>query len=186
MLLRSIAAALACVVMSASADARPLKPRQIVTCDERGCSDWRGRGAAGPMVRSAASGVDAAISGAAQIIAHPSGCPRRAFCGCGAAVRVFGSPRRDLWLAANWLRFPRATPAPGMAAARRGHVFVLESHVGGNLWLVTDHNSGGRSSRVHVRSISGYVIVNPQAAKAGLVTAKLLTQARADVIFATE
>jgi hypothetical protein len=49
-----------------------------------------------------------------------------------------------------------------MAAARRGHVFVLESHVAGSAWLVTDHNSGGGLSRLHVRSISGYAIVDPR------------------------
>src|SRR3569623_3640440 len=48
------------------------------------------------------------------ILPHPAGCPRRAFCGCGAAVEVFGKPVRSLWLAATWLRFPRATPAPVM------------------------------------------------------------------------
>lgn len=52
----------------------------------------------------------------AMILPHPSGCPRRAFCGCGAAVEVFGRPIRSLWLAARWLDFPRAAPAPGMVA----------------------------------------------------------------------
>ena len=97
----------------------------------------------------------------AQILPHPAGCPSRAFCGCGAAVRVFGSPIRSLWLATNWLRFPRSAPAPGMVAVRRGHVFVLEHHVGGSTWQVYDANSGGRKTRRHARSISGYVIVNP-------------------------
>ena len=99
----------------------------------------------------------------AVIVAHPPGCPARAFCGCGAAVRVFGSPVRSLWLAAAWLRFPRAAPAPGMVAARRGHVFVLEQHLGGSLWQVYDANSGGRQTRIHARSIAGYQIVNPRA-----------------------
>lgn len=99
----------------------------------------------------------------AQIIPHPPGCPARLFCGCGAAVRVFGSNVRSLWLAANWLQFPRSSPASGMVAARRGHVFVLEQHVSGDQWLATDYNSGGRLSRLHVRSIAGYTIVNPHA-----------------------
>lgn len=98
-----------------------------------------------------------------QVVSHPHGCPSRAFCGCGAAVRVFGHARRDLWLAASWLRFPRATPAPGMVAARRGHVFVLESHISGSTWLAFDANSGRHATRIHPRSISGYVIVNPRA-----------------------
>lgn len=99
------------------------------------------------------------------VVGHPPGCPRRAFCGCGAAVRVFGSPVRSLWLAANWLRFPRTSPAPGMVAARRGHVFVLEAHIGGSTWQVYDANSGGRKTRIHARSIAGYSIVNPHAAR---------------------
>lgn len=103
---------------------------------------------------------------APQIVSHPSGCPARAFCGCGAAVRVFGRPVRDLWLAENWLRFPRAAPAPGMVAARRGHVFVLESHISGSTWLAFDANSGGRRTRIHARSIAGFAIVNPRGGNA--------------------
>lgn len=97
-----------------------------------------------------------------EIVAHPRGCPARLFCGCGAAVEIFGAPIRSLWLAANWLRFPRAPPAPGMVAARRGHVFVLRSHISGPIWLVYDANSGRGLTRVHARSIAGYAIVNPQ------------------------
>lgn len=101
--------------------------------------------------------------GNVQLVAHPSGCPRRAFCGCGAAVAVFGTPRRDLWLAANWLKFPRTSPAPGMVAARRGHVFVLRSQNSDGSWTVEDYNSGRGQSRIHTRSLSGYAIVNPRA-----------------------
>lgn len=97
------------------------------------------------------------------VVAHPSGCPWRAFCGCGAAVRVFGRPVRSLWLAANWLRFPRAYPAPGMVAIRRHHVFVLEQDLGGGRWLTYDANSGRHMTRVHARSIVGYTVVNPRA-----------------------
>lgn len=99
----------------------------------------------------------------AQYLPHPAGCPSRAFCGCGAATEVFGSPVRSLWLAAAWYRFPRSHPAPGTVAVRRHHVFVLRQHLGGSTWLVADHNSGGRKSRLHARSISGYTIVNPRA-----------------------
>jgi hypothetical protein len=99
----------------------------------------------------------------ATIVAHPEGCPARLFCGCGAAVRIFGRPIRDLWLAANWFRFPRGAPAPGMVAVRRHHVFVLEAHLGGDTWQVYDANSGGRKTRIHARSITGYSIVNPRA-----------------------
>lgn len=101
-------------------------------------------------------------SNPAQIVTHPLGCPSRAFCGCGAAVRVFGSPIRSLWLAANWFKFPRTAPAAGMVAVRRHHVFVLEQHISGNTWLAYDANSGGHRTRVHARSIAGYVVVNPR------------------------
>jgi hypothetical protein len=70
----------------------------------------------------------------------------------------------SLNLAANWLRFPRTAAAPGMVAARRGHVFVLKSHIAGSTWLVHDSNSGGGRTRIHPRSIAGYAIVNPRGA----------------------
>jgi len=95
------------------------------------------------------------------ILPHPPGCPRRAFCGCGAAVEVFGRPVRSLWLAANWLAFPRTSPAPGMVAARRGHVFVIKEVLGGGKVLAYDANSGGRRTRLHVRSLAGFAVVNP-------------------------
>lgn len=179
MKLRSmIAAALAfacVVVLSFSAEARPGRVAVAAECNVTMPCEGVGRGndyatSARVTGRRAAYAARVAYETparlAATIIPHPDGCPRRLFCGCGAAVRVFGRPVRHLWLAANWLRFPRASPAPGMAAARPGHVFVLESHVGGDLWLVTDHNSGGRKSRLHVRSISGFAIVNPHGGAA--------------------
>jgi hypothetical protein len=101
------------------------------------------------------------VASAAEILPHPAGCPKRAFCGCGAAVKVFGEPIRSLRLARAWFKFPRTSPAPGMVAVRRHHVMVLESHVEGKDWLVYDANSGGRKTRRHVRSIAGFVIVNP-------------------------
>lgn len=94
---------------------------------------------------------------------RPSGCPSR-FCGCGASIHLFGRIIPALNLAANWLRFPRVAPAPRMAAARRGHVFVLEHHIAGNVWMVFDANSGGRRTRIHPRSIAGFTIVNPHGA----------------------
>ncbi|MCD9292256.1 hypothetical protein LUI11_02545 [Bradyrhizobium diazoefficiens] len=94
---------------------------------------------------------------------RPAGCPS-SFCGCGAALRVFGRMVPELNLAANWLRFPRTSPAPGMVAARRGHVFVLEQHLGGDLWMAYDANSGGHATRMHARSLRGYTVVNPRVA----------------------
>jgi hypothetical protein len=101
------------------------------------------------------------LAGTPRVLPHPEGCPRVLFCGCGAAVEVFGKPIRSLWLAAKWLDFPRADPAPGMVAARRGHVFVIKQVLGGGNVLAYDANSGGRRTRLHVRSLAGFVVVNP-------------------------
>ena len=38
---------------------------------------------------------------------------------------------------------------------------VLEQHISGDIWLVHDSNSGGGRTRLHLRSIAGYTIVNP-------------------------
>jgi hypothetical protein len=109
-------------------------------------------------------GIAEANSGLGQIVGgRPAGCPR-SFCGCGASMRVFGHIVPGLNVASNWLRFPRTAPAPGMVAARRGHVFVLEQHVGGDTWMAYDANSGGRATRIHARSLRGYTVVNPRAA----------------------
>jgi hypothetical protein len=101
-----------------------------------------------------------------EIVAHPTGCPVRLFCACGAAVRVFGAPIRSLWAAASWFKFPRTAPAPGMVAVRRHHVFVLEADLGNGQWRVFDANSGRGLTRIHARSIAGYAIVNPHGAGA--------------------
>lgn len=105
------------------------------------------------------------IESTGRVVAHPAGCPARSFCGCGAAVRVFGKPIRNLWLARNWFRFPRAAAAAGMVAVRRHHVFVLERHISGSTWLAYDANSGGRRTRIHPRSIAGFAIVNPHGSR---------------------
>ena len=95
---------------------------------------------------------------------RPAGCPH-AFCGCEASRYVFGRIVPDLNLAANWMhKFAHTSPAPGMAAVRQHHVMILMSHVEGNEWLVHDGNSGSHLTREHVRSIAGYVIVNPRSA----------------------
>ena len=134
-----------------------------VTCDQRGCSDWQG--AKQIQTRHARRSIDA--NGNAVVIGRrPAGCPRR-FCGCEASLYVFGKIKPELNLALNWKRkFPRTSPAPGMAAARSGHVFILISHVEGDLWLSHDGNSGGGLTRRHVRTIRGYTIVNPHGSYA--------------------
>lgn len=96
---------------------------------------------------------------------RPAGCPH-SFCGCEASRYLFGRVRRDLNLASNWKRkFPKASPAPGMAAVRNHHVFVLISHVDGSNWLVHDGNSGHGLTHEHVRSIKGYTVVDPQGTR---------------------
>lgn len=98
-------------------------------------------------------------------VSHPSGCPGRAFCGCGVSVRVFGHPIRSLFLASNWFKFPRTSPASGMVAVRNHHVMYIEAYNGGGVATVYDPNSGGRATRVHTRSIAGYAIVNPHGGR---------------------
>jgi hypothetical protein len=109
-------------------------------------------------IASDANGNRASVVGG-----RPAGCPY-AFCGCEASLYLFGKIVPSLNLAANWIRkFPRAHPAPGMAAARQHHVMVLIRHISGSDWLVHDGNSGHHLTREHVRSIAGYVIVDPRS-----------------------
>lgn len=142
----------------ASAPSTLVKADPQITCSELGCFS------AGPATRPSQRPQQprrARSAYPATFVAHPTGCPRKAFCGCGASVRVFGHSVRGLWLARAWYRFPRAAPAGGMVAVRPGHVFVLEAHLGGDTWRVYDANSGGGKTRIHARSIRGYTIVNP-------------------------
>ena len=160
----AVALALACALAATPASARHQKNNNTgqVTkfCGDRYCPQGQ-RQAAAREVRYGKSAYHANT----VIGARPAGCPSR-YCGCGLSLKIFGKIRPELNLAWNWVKyFPRTSPAPGMAAARRGHVMGLLSHVGGNDWLVYDANSGGGLTRQHVRSIRGYVIVNPHASR---------------------
>lgn len=104
-----------------------------------------------------------AVRGDAQIVAHPAGCPSRAFCGCGVSVRAFGHPVRELYLAANYRRFPPAPLAAGMVAYRSHHVVYIEVPHPDGTATVYDPNSGGHLTRIHTISLAGYRIVNPHA-----------------------
>ena len=104
------------------------------------------------------------INDAGTVVSHPPGCPHRAFCGCGVSVEIFGHPIRDLFLARNWYKFPRAHAAPGMVAVRRHHVFAIRAIDANGNAIVYDPNSGGGRTRIHTRSLAGYVIVNPHVA----------------------
>jgi hypothetical protein len=144
----------------------------IIVCNQQGCSDrvmpaqttaTAARAEAPRAYRAA--GLSDANGNAIVIGGRPAGCPHR-FCGCEASRYVFGEIRPELNLASNWIRkFPRTSPAPGMAAARSGHVMILISHAGGNDWLVHDGNSGGGLTRDHVMSINRYVIVDPRSSR---------------------
>lgn len=151
------ASALVSIISVAVADAKPrhghAHPNHMVArsidCDERGCSDRAIR------ARSLTDANGSIVS------RRPVGCPH-AFCGCEASLYLFGHIRSELNLASNWLRkFPRTSPDPGMVAVRNHHVMVLVNRVNGSNWLVHDGNSGGGLTREHVRSITGYTIVNP-------------------------
>ena len=184
MLKTAILAALALVCLSLPAEARPLHmahhryaPECNVSMPCEGVSSparrttsreakRRARGQA--LYNAMPFGMPTDRAGralpASQVIGgRPSNCPR-AYCGCGASLHLFGKIIPRLNLAANWLRFPRAAPAPNMAAARRGHVMVLKRHISGSTWLVFDANSGGGKTRLHARSIAGFVIVDPSGA----------------------
>ena len=125
----------------------------MLQCDSSGrpCGEAAGSphsDYSGPSHRQVANGSETVLGG------RRAGFPR-AFCGAEASFYVFGVARRELWLAANWIRmFPRTSPAPGMAAARSGHVMILMSYVGGSVWHVHDGNS-----------IAGYVIVDPNGSR---------------------
>jgi hypothetical protein len=93
--------------------------------------------------------------------ARPDGCPH-AYCGCGLR-KYLGLSDVRLNLASNWARFfPRvASPRAGLAAVRSHHVMYIEASAGDGLWTIRDYNSGGGLSRVHVRDVRGYVLVDP-------------------------
>jgi hypothetical protein len=139
----------------------PVRGDIAATCDERYCNfPTQGASTERSFTRR---GVQYTYDDGQVIGGRPSGCPH-AFCGCEASIYKFGRIIPALNLAYNWIRkFPRTSPAPGMAAARSGHVMILISFVGGSEWLVHDGNSGRHLTREHVRSIAGYVIVNPNA-----------------------
>jgi hypothetical protein len=170
-----IAVIFACLITS-PANAQHRHPRHHrshaghapIVCDMRGCSDR----AMAHQTRDLGTNANAAVgpvdaNGNETVIGgRPSGCPYE-FCGCEASRYVFGEIRRELNLASAWARkFPRSAPAAGMAAVRNHHVMILMSHVAGNDWMVHDGNSGNHLTREHVRSIAGYVIVDPHGSRA--------------------
>lgn len=131
-----------------------------ITCNQQGCSD---RVLNAPEIKNNRATARYSYKSAEGVsfLPHPPGCPRRAFCACGAAVEIFGRAVRDLWPARAWYKFPRSAPGYKKVAVRNHHVFVLRQHIEGTIWLVADYNSGGHQSRLHQRDIKGYTIVDP-------------------------
>jgi hypothetical protein len=161
--MRTVLVLVASIVISLSSSASIARPFQTNECNVTMPCDFSGSQMPGRAnsYRNAMASIDADRG---QVVGgRPAGCPR-SFCGCGASLRVFGRIVPGLNLAANWLRFPRTAPAPGMVAARRGHVFVLERHIEGDMWMAYDANSGRHATRIAARSIRGYTVVNPRAA----------------------
>jgi len=156
------------ITSPAAAQHRARQPANspIVVCDLHGCSDRDApigarNGSRAPLLHAVDANVNEAVVGG-----RPAGCPTE-FCGRETSLYVFGEIRRELNLASAWMRkFPRAQPAPGMAVVRNHHVMILMRHVDGKDWLVHDGNSGGRKTREHIRSISGYVVVDPHGTRA--------------------
>lgn len=50
-----------------------------------------------------------------------------------------------------------------MVAARSGHAMLLLEHHNADKWKVWDANSGKGLTRIHIRSIRGFAVVNPHA-----------------------
>lgn len=105
------------------------------------------------------------------VVAHPAGCPRRLFCGCGVSVKAFGRPIRELYLASNYGDYFNAGLfGPGNAAWRPGHVVYILGGTQSDA-LVYDPNSGRRQTRIHHLDLSRYLIADlgsPKRRLAGL------------------
>ncbi len=160
---------LACVtlcVWTTQSMAKVHAPR-IIDCDMRGCSDrsWIQPQQTKKHHRQANRDRRKSdkVSRTVTIVGHPDGCPRTAFCGCGVAVKVFGKPIRDLWLAANWFKFKTVEAAAGMVAVRRHHVYYIIEVVRHGVVLAYDPNSGQHKTRIHLRSLAGYRVVDPRS-----------------------
>lgn len=98
-------------------------------------------------------------SEAEKILPHPSGCPRVAFCACGVSMKLWGKAKH--MLARAFFQYPVAKAAPGMVAVRRHHVMLIDHLDANGNAVVYDPNSGGHQTRIHVRSLAGYSIRNP-------------------------
>lgn len=96
-----------------------------------------------------------------ELLPHPAGCPRIAFCGCGVSVKLWGQAKREYFRAAAYFRFPKAHAARGMVAVRNHHVMYIEDVDANGNATVYDPNGGGHRTWRRVRSLAGYSIRNP-------------------------
>ena len=134
----------------------------------RSATDARGAAARPPAghqaIRRGSNEETAARIPDTTMLPHPAGCPGRQFCACGAAVDIFGEPRRDLWKVSTWYGFDRTMPAAGMVAIPHAHhLFVLDYQISGSIWMTRDYNSGKHQSRKQAHDIAGMTIVNPHS-----------------------
>jgi hypothetical protein len=170
MTLRQIGAVVVCALVCAlsvpAAEARPRQTRVAIPSPSHCVPDNLGRvicSGSGNHIPDVGKMVEGSVVGG-----RPAGCPRR-YCGCGVSLKVFGRIIPELNLAANWLRkFPRTHAAAGMVAARRGHVFYIKAYNGDGTALAYDPNSGGGKTRIHVRSLRGYTVVDPNGSRVAL------------------
>ena len=115
----------------------------------------------------AVSGTYAVSGSDDQIVAHPIGCPRTLFCGCGAAQEL-GLSDPSLLSVKSWYKFPRAIAAPGMALLwGERHVAAIRTVHGDGTATVYDANSGAGLTRIHRISLAGLVVVDPHVGHHG-------------------
>lgn len=153
------------VCLPSAADAKRHHHRKVThraTVASEFCGDrYCGGGAASPS-----QNIRSVEYGGGQIVAHPAGCPRIAFCGCSSwkyltgQVVTRGGPAQARW----WYRFPTAAPAAGMAEVRPHHVRVIITAYGDGTAMFYDGNSGGHLTRIHRDRIRGR-IVNPNVTR---------------------
>ena len=167
---RIILAALAAIVLMTPADAKPQISCGFSRGGESLCPGAENNSYGQPTAGRTRSASRRASYGDGEVIGgRPPGCPY-AFCGCGVSNKVFGNGVRfvtyngrklNLWRAADWLAFPRASPGPGMVAANRYHVFYIERDNGDGTVLAYDPNGGYHKIWRHVISLAGYSVVKP-------------------------
>ena len=97
----------------------------------------------------------ASASGTEGFLPHPSGCPRIAFCGCGA-MRKLGLDDRRLYKASSWYVLYHGLT---QVAVWPHHVAVIDHMTGPRTAMAWDYNSGGHLSRYHEIDLHGARIV---------------------------